>query len=470
MSRSRRWNMYRSGIDVIVILLVGILVGCAGATVATPAPAASTARAVPTAPPPAQPSPQLPAEVPATVMIATSTATFETSTEEPATPPPSPLLSAETPTGAPATPLPALDEVALNLLPVAEGLDRPLFATHAGDESGRLFILEKAGTVRILAGDRTVARPFLDIRDRVGSSGSEQGLLGLAFAPDYERSGRFYVNYTDRRGDTVVARYQVTADPDLADSAGETVVLKFDQPAGNHNGGMLAFGPDGQLWIGTGDGGGANDRYGNGQNPQTLLGKMLRLDVTSDPDRAYAIPADNPWLSFDWNGQDVRDEVWAVGLRNPWRYSFDRDTGDLWIADVGQNRYEEINRVPAGSPGGLNFGWPIAEGLHCFPEDKACDRSGLEAPVYDYSHEEGNCSITGGYVYRGKLAPALEGAYLFGDFCSGKIWALAREGAGWKSVEMLDTNLSLSSFGEDEDGELYVADLNRGGIYRLVLE
>ncbi len=165
-----------------------------------------------------------------------------------------------------------------------------------------------------------------------------------------------------------------------------------------------------------------------GRIPGTLLGKMLRLDVTSDPGQAYVIPADNPWLSSDWNGQDVNDEVWAVGLRNPWRYSFDRSTGDLWIADVGQNRYEEINRVPAGSPGGLNFGWPITEGAHCFPEDKACERRGLETPIFEYPHEEGNCSITGGHVYRGTQMPALDGAYIFGDFCSGKIWALARAG------------------------------------------
>ena len=309
--------------------------------------------------------------------------------------------------------MPSLEELSLKLVPVADGLDRPLFVTHGDDGSGRLFIVERAGTVRILAEGRLVERPFLDIRDRVGSEGSEQGLLGLAFAPDYAHSGRFYVNYTDRRGDTVVARYQVAADPDLADPASERVVLRIDQPAANHNGGMLAFGPDGRLWIGAGDGGGSNDRYGNGQNPGTLLGKMLRLDVTSDPDQPYAIPANNPWLNSDWNGQDVRDEVWAVGLRNPWRYSFDRDTGDLWIADVGQNRYEEINIVPAGSPGGLNFGWPISEGSHCFPEDKVCDLSGLEAPAFDYSHDDGNCSITGGYVYRGTQIPALRGAYLF---------------------------------------------------------
>ena len=311
--------------------------------------------APPTGTPPAELSPRPVVEVPP--VAATPTA-IPTSL---------PVLPVESPTEVPATPLPLLEELALKLAPVVDGLDRPLFVTHANDGSGRLFIVEKAGTVRILAEGRLAERPFLDIRDRVGSGGSEQGLLGLAFAPDYDLSGHFYVNYTDRRGDTVVARYQVSDDLDLADLASETVVLKIEQPAANHNGGMLAFGPDGFLWIGTGDGGGANDRYGNGQNPRTLLGKLLRFDVTSSSDRPYAIPTDNPWVLSDSNGQEMRDEIWAVGLRNPWRYSFDRDKGDLWIADVGQNRYEEINRVPAGSPGGLNFGWPIAEGLAVFP-------------------------------------------------------------------------------------------------------
>ena len=450
----------RANLGVVAIVLGGMLFGCAGPSDPTPVSVAATVEVLPSVAPPADLTQQPVVETPPIASAATATATRTAV----------PILPTETPTDLPATPLPSLEALSLKLAPVAEGLDRPLFVTHADDGSDRLFIVEKPGTVRILSEGRIAERPFLDIRDRVGSSGSEQGLLGLAFAPDYERTGYFYVNYTDRRGDTVVARYQVTVDPNLADPASGAVVLKLKQPAGNHNGGMLAFGPDGRLWIGAGDGGGSNDRYGNGQNPRTLLGKMLRLDVTSDPGQAYVIPADNPWLSSDWNGQAVRDEVWAVGLRNPWRYSFDRSTGDLWIADVGQNRYEEINRVPAGSPGGLNFGWPITEGAHCFPEDKACDRRGLETPLFEYSHEEGNCSITGGYVYRGAQIPALAGAYLFGDFCSGKIWALAREGTGWNATAMLDTDLSLSSFGEDEAGELYVTDLNRGGVYRLATE
>lgn len=243
-------------------------------------------------------------------------------------------------------------------------------------------------------------------------------------------------------------------------------MLKLQQPAANHNGGMLLFGPDGYLWIGTGDGGAANDRFGNGQNPVTLLGKMLRLDVTTDRSVPYRVPADNPWVDADSNGRDVRNEVWALGLRNPWRYSFDRATGDLWIADVGQNLYEEVNYVPAGSAGGLNFGWPIMEGTHCFPETADCQRVGLEIPVAEYAHGAGDCSVTGGYMYRGSQFPALVGVYLYGDYCSGRIWGLARDGDGWRNALLLENRLNISSFGEDEAGELYVVDL-RGGCIRL---
>jgi glucose/arabinose dehydrogenase len=362
-----------------------------------------------------------------------------------------------------------LSGVRVRVEPVIEGLAAPVWLTHAGDGSGRLFILEKAGTIRVVRDGQLVGAPFLDIRDRVGSSSSEQGLLGLAFAPDYTGSGYFFVNYTDKRGDTVVSRFEVSAQADVADPASEFQVLGLDQPAPNHNGGGLLFGPDGYLWVGTGDGGAANDRFGNGQNPATLLGKMLRLDVTSDPAQPYLIPADNPWTTADWNGQDVLDEVWALGLRNPWRYSFDRATGDLWIADVGQNTYEEVHLVPAGSAGGLNFGWPIMEGLHCF-STQDCDQAGLELPVAEYRHGADGCSITGGYVYRGAAVPVLAGAYLFSDFCSGKIWGLAQDGDAWEQVELADTDLAVSSFGEDEAGELYVTDLGGGGVYRVVVE
>ncbi len=354
-----------------------------------------------------------------------------------------------------------------------EGLERPVFVTHAGDGSGRLFLVEKAGVIRVSEAGRLLATPYLDIRDRVRSSGSEQGLLGLAFAPDYASSGVFFVNYTDRGGDTVISRFRVTGDPNLADPASEVPVLRIDQPAANHNGGMLAFGPDGYLFIGTGDGGAANDRFRNGQNPQTLLGKMLRIDVMADAGVPYAVPSDNPWAQADWNGQPVRPEIWAFGLRNPWRYAFDRATGDLWIADVGQNAYEEINLVRTDGAGrltgGLNFGWPIMEGTHCFPDSAACQREGLVLPVADYRHGPDGCSVTGGYVYRGSEIQALQGVYLYGDYCSGRIWGLAADSGGaWQSRLLLDTDLAISSFGEDEAGELYVVDLNGGAVYRLI--
>ena len=377
----------------------------------------------------------------------------------PATEPPAAPEPTATVASAPATPR----QIGLQQIAVAS---RPVFLTHAGDGSNRMFVVEKRGTIRTLQDGALSEDFFLDIRDRVNPDSSERGLLGLAFAPDYSESGHFFVNYTDASGATVVSRFQVSADPNRADPASEFNVLKIDQPAPNHNGGGIVFGPDGYLWIGTGDGGAANDRFGNGQNPATLLGKMLRLDVTTDPAQPYLIPADNPWTQADWNGKDVRDEVWSVGMRNPWRFSFDRATGDLWIADVGQNQYEEVNMIPAGSAGGLNFGWPIMEGLHCFPETATCDQTGLVLPVAEYTHQ-GHCSVTGGYVYRGADLPELDGTYIYGDFCSGVVWGLSSQGGEWVNRELLKSGLAISSFGEDERGEHYVLDLNDGGVYLL---
>lgn len=414
------------------------------------------------------PAPQPTATTEATLPAPAEAAPLPTSTPAPEA---EPQEAAPAAVEEPAAPVRlSLDQITLDLQPVAAGLNQPLFATHAGDGSGRIFIVEKPGVIRILRDGQLLETPFLDIRDRVRSSGSEQGLLGLAFSPDYTASGYFFVNYTDQAGSTVVARFQTSQDaPDTTDPAGEVAILTMQQPAGNHNGGMLAFGPDGFLYIGTGDGGAAFDRFENGQNPATLLGKMLRLDVTSDPAAPYVIPPDNPWAGEEVEDPQVRDEIWAFGLRNPWRYSFDRLTGDLWIADVGQNQFEEINFTPAGSPGGLNYGWPIQEATACVQGGDVCDRANLVQPVLEYDHS-GHCSVTGGYVYRGSTYPALQGTYFFGDYCSGAIWAaIPDEGGGWQSAIVHASGLMLSSFGEDEAGEQYLTDIAGGGVYRIGL-
>jgi glucose/arabinose dehydrogenase len=288
-------------------------------------------------------------------------------------------------------------------------------------------------------------------------------LLGLAFHPDYADNGLLFVNYTDRQGDTVVARFAVSDDPDQADPDSASIVLTVAQPAPNHNGGNIVFGPDGYLYIGLGDGGDAGDAFGNGQNGQTLLGAMLRIDVSVGDGAPYSIPPDNPFTG----DPGVLDEIWAIGLRNPWRYSFDRLTGDLYIADVGQNVYEEVNIQPAASPGGENYGWPIMEGQHCYPERASCSAEGLALPVIEYDHTQG-CSVTGGYVYRGRAFPALEGVYLFGDYCSGRIWGLAPGGDGtWQVAELIQSGVQISSFGEDEAGEIYVLDMRGGALYQI---
>ncbi len=360
----------------------------------------------------------------------------------------------------------ALEDLSVGIEPVVSGLDQPVFVTDAGDGSGRLFIVEQSGAIRIWQDNQLLDEPFLDIGELLRMGHSEQGLLGLAFEPNYAETGRFYVDYTDVDGNTVVARYTVGgADPNIADGDSAVPVLQIQQPAANHNGGMLAFEPDGYLYIGMGDGGASFDRYGNAQNAQTLLGSLLRIDVASAGDGAYVIPADNPWVEADLNGVDARDELWAIGLRNPWRFSFDRDTGDLWIADVGQNQYEEVNYT-AGGAGGGNYGWPIQEGTHCVSEP--CDTTGLIQPVLEYDHQ-GNCSITGGYVYRGERYPELNGFYFYADYCSGTIWAAPANGAtvGWQSAPVVNSGMRISSFGQDEAGNVYVLD-HGGTVYQLV--
>jgi glucose/arabinose dehydrogenase len=343
------------------------------------------------------------------------------------------------------------------------GLEQPTYLTHAGDGSGLLYVTEQPGRVRVIQNGALVPTPFLDIEDKVGSSGNEQGLLSVAFAPDYTASRKMFANYTDRNGDTVVAGFLVNEGGLTADPASQWQVMKIEQPYSNHNGGQLKFGPDGMLYIGMGDGGSAGDPQNYGQRVEELLGKMLRIDVSqSTADAPYAVPADNP--SF---GPESKPEIWSVGVRNPWRFSFDRETGDMFMADVGQNQIEEINFQPATSGGGENWGWKLREGFEEFTGPKT---DAMTDPIFEYRHGEDGCSVTGGYVYRGASLPALAGAYVYGDFCSGRVWDL-RPGAGgnWVNTRLFETNYSITSFGEDEQGELYVLDRS-GTIYKLVGE
>lgn len=380
---------------------------------------------------------------------------------------------AATPTGTPTltptaepTPTPTGPIVSIALQPViAAGLDTPTFLTHAFDD--RLFVLEQVGRIRIIENGQLLEQPFLDITDRVGSSASEQGLLGLAFHPQYATEGAageglFFVNYTDYNGDTHISRFSVMADdPYGADPDSEIDYLTLGQPYPNHNGGSLAFGPDGYLYAGLGDGGSANDPLGAGQSLETLLGKILRLDVDTADDE-YSIPADNPFVGVS----GAPAEIWAYGIRNPWRFSFDRLTGDFYIADVGQGQWEEVNFQPANSAGGENYGWNIMEGTHCFESD-TCDQSGLVLPIFEYDHSQG-CSITGGYVYRGAQFPEMTGNYFVADYCTGIIWRLFPNGGQWLSGIVLDSDLIISSFGEDYAGELYALNYGSGGVYQIV--
>jgi len=344
----------------------------------------------------------------------------------------------------------------ISLTSVAGGFASPVAIANAGDGSGRLFVVEQGGAVRIMRNGTVAAQPFLNISSLV-TAGGEQGLLGIAFPPGFATRQNFYVNYTNRTGigNTVIARFAVGGNPDQANQSSRQELLSIVQPFANHNGGQLAFGPDGLLYVGSGDGGSGGDPQGNGQNKASLLGKILRLDVFS-PVSPYAIPTGNPF----------GNEVWAYGLRNPWRFSFDSQTGDLYLADVGQNTREEINFQPAGSGAGVNYGWNTMEGGLCFLNPGLCSSVGLILPVAEYDHSSGDCSVTGGYVYRGST-PALQGTYLYGDFCSGRIWGLRRSGAAWENRLLLDSSLLISTFGEDENGELYVADYATGGIFRI---
>ena len=368
-------------------------------------------------------------------------------------------------TDPPDSPGPGPDSLLLALETVADGLSDAVYLTHAPFDSSRLFIVQQGGVVRVLQDDTLLTDPFLDISGSV-RSGGEQGLLSLAFDPDYAQSGEFYLDYTDTNGDTRVERRRVSdADPNVADPAFAELVLLVDQPDQytNHNGGLVKFGPDGMLYVGLGDGGGGGDPLENGQDSTTLLGSLLRIKV--DGETTYAIPSDNPLV----NDSAAAPEIWDYGLRNPWRFSFDRATGDLYIADVGQNAWEEVNFEPPGI-GGLNYGWNIMEGKHCF-QATTCDQSGLTLPVLEYANDANTCSVTGGYVYRGARIPDLQGHYFYADFCSGFVRSFRYEGGqvteetDWTS--QLSTGGQVSSFGEDAAGELYIVTLS-GSVYRIV--
>ena len=360
----------------------------------------------------------------------------------------------------------------LELVQFASGLSQPLSIAHAGD--ARLFVVEKAGRIRIVRPDGTVDPvPYLDITGRVDDSGGEMGLLGLAFHPHYGSNGYFYVNYTttaDGPRRTHISRFAVSADPDVADPLSEDVLLTVDQPATNHNAGDIHFGPDGFLYIPLGDGGSS----GTAQDMGTVLGKILRLDVDMSSGGVaecygsgsghYTVPAGNPFADGPSGGCD---EIWAAGLRNPWRLSFDRDTGDLYLGDVGQSRWEEIDLQPAGSGGGENYGWPCYEGSHEYSLAGCGPSSSYTFPIFEYSHSDG-CSVTGGHVYRGSAYPPMVGRYLLADYCSGHLWDLARTETGWQATKHTDVgSFGIVAFGEDVGGELYVANISQGVIYQV---
>jgi glucose/arabinose dehydrogenase len=345
------------------------------------------------------------------------------------------------------------DPTAFKWTKTVSGLVSPDDIQFPDDGTGRMFVIEQGGRILLIEKGQILAPAFLDIRDRVGNGGNEQGLLGLAFHPDFKDNPYFYVNYTDQNGNTVIARFQ--ANGDTADPASEINLLHVDQPFPNHNGGETVFGPDGYLYLGLGDGGSADDPLGNGQNTNVLLGKILRIDVDhGDP---FAIPADNPFSSAGG-----RPEIWAYGLRNPWRFSFDKKTGDLYIADVGQDLWEEVDASP-GNPPGLDYGWNYSEGLHHFLGSPPASLK-LIHPVAEYSHQGGRCSVTGGYVYRGAM-PEWQGIYIYADFCTGTLWGLLHSPdpnsqTPWQSQVMFETHANITSFGQDPSGEIYFADRN----------
>jgi glucose/arabinose dehydrogenase len=365
------------------------------------------------------------------------------------------VIACSSDTGTGPSPLPG--NFTIQLIEVASGLSNPLYLTSPRNDS-RLFVVEQAGRIRIIKSGQLLAQPFLDIASRV-SSGGERGLLSVAFHPSYAANGFFYVNFTDLAGNTRVERFKVSSNPDVADVASSKLILGVTQPFANHNGGLNVFGPDGMLYIGLGDGGSGGDPQGNGQRTNTLLGKILRIDVDNgDP---YSIPSGNPFAR-----QGGLPEIWAYGLRNPWRFSFDRTSGLLYVADVGQGSIEEVDVVPANRAG-VNYGWNIMEGSSCF-SSSSCSSTGLERPVFEYNHSGGACSVTGGYAYRGTAIPELVGHYFYSDYCLGFLRSFLYANGAATDQRNWDVGTigSVTSFGEDASGEMYVV-VQQGRVYRI---
>jgi glucose/arabinose dehydrogenase len=360
-----------------------------------------------------------------------------------------------------ATPPPPTSTPVIALTPFVSGFTGPIDFQAPDDGSARIFIVQQPGTIRIVSGGAVRATPFLDISSKVNFDGGEQGLLGLALHPNYGTSKRFYLNYDRLSGglmQTVIAEYQASTDPNLANAASERILLTVNQPFANHKGGQMAFGPDGFLYIAFGDGGGSGDPSGNGQNLQTLLGKILRIDVDhSATGLQYAIPADNPFV-----GGSSLGEIFAYGFRNPWRFSFESGTGRLFVADVGQDKFEEVDLVQKG----LNYGWNTMEGAHCFNPSTGCNMTGLALPIAEYDHSEG-ATVIGGYVYHGTAITVLAGAYVFGDFSNGKIWELTESSGTWTRTQLLSSGHKMSSFGRHAAGELYVVDYANGSVFKI---
>jgi glucose/arabinose dehydrogenase len=424
----------RLGLLVVALAILVVACGDAGTTATPTAPA--SAAASPSAPPVASPSA------------------------------PAPTGSPAPPTSSPPADRPDLAAVTVKVETVASGLAQPLFVATAGDGSGRLFVVEQGGRIRIVNGGRVEPVPFLDISGRV-LAGGERGLLGLAFPPGFgaERPV-FYVHYSNARGDTTVSEFRLSAsDPDVADPSSERILLTVAQPYANHNGGWIGFDTDGMLLIALGDGGSGGDPENRASNLTSLLGKILRIDVLAGPvgDRPYAIPADNPFAGRT----DAAPEILHYGLRNPFRDSVDAATGDLWIGDVGQSAWEEVDVARAGARG-LDFGWRRWEGRHCYNPSSGCDPAGVTEPIAEYPHELG-CSVIGGVVYRGAAIPALRGGYLFSDYCSGTLWALdAGLDAPQAPIVLTETRRTISAIGTGDDGEVYLTDLGGGELLRLV--